>query len=259
MKSVEQLPSANSLQGKQGDGESPATHPGSRRWGRDIALGLLAAYALTALVIAWSRWGKFDPAMGSQARERVGISLSPTEHPWYYPMLLLHIVGASVALATCVFQIWPWLRRTHPRVHRYVGRVYVFAGVVPGAIFALVVQAFWPFSVVTAFSQVVMALLWLSVTLYGFVLRRQGRIADHRRWMFRSFALTCTVLVELTINPIVELIINTQLHTRLASSLDIFMQVKDTNENWLGLTICLVAVEWKLERERIRGIEPVLR
>ncbi len=251
MKSVEQWSPADALQ----DGE----RRGRRSWGRNVALGLLALFALTALAITWSHWGKFDPGAGSQERERVGLSLSPAEHPWYYPMLLLHIVGASVALATCMFQIWPWLRRVHPRVHRYVGRVYVFAGVYPGAVFAIVVQVFWPFSAATVLSQVVPAALWVAVTTYGVVLRRQGRIAEHRRWMLRSFALTVTALAVLVIDPLVDLVIGTQLHTRLVGSMDIFLQVKDANENWLGLVICLVAVEWKLELDRLRGTKAALR
>jgi len=29
-----------------------------------------------------------------------------------------HILFGSVALVTACLQIWPWLRRTHPTVHR---------------------------------------------------------------------------------------------------------------------------------------------
>lgn len=220
-----------------------------RRW-RNFAIGFLAFYIVLNLTTAWLRWGRLDPNMGSQARGAAGIQLSPAEHPWYFPMLGLHVFCSSIALALCALQIWPGLRDRHPKLHRVTGRIYIFAGVLPAAFFALVVEVYWPFSVATMLSQVALALLWAGVTIYGYVLRRRGEVAEHRRWMLRSFALTCVVLVEVTIDLPVQMIIATELHTRLMSNLDIYFQLKDSNENWLGLFIVLIAVEGFLERER---------
>ncbi|MGW4393674.1 DUF2306 domain-containing protein [Amycolatopsis nivea] len=231
-------------------GEPHTTSPGGRRRvkGRHVAIVLLALYVVAALVVAWQRWGQLDPDVSSQAREIADIRLDPGQHPWYYPMLLLHVTFSSIALATAVLQIWPWFRRTHPKAHRIVGRVYAFGGVYPAVAFAFVVQGFWAFSVPTAISQVVPLLLWLGTTTYGIVLRRRGRIEDHRRYMLRSFALTCLVLMELTIDLPVQLLIGIQFHSRLHSSMDIYMQLKDTTENWLGLVLMFVVVELWLER-----------
>jgi uncharacterized membrane protein len=225
-----------------------------RRWGRTVLMVLLALYVLAALAIAWSRWGLLDPQVSSQAREIADIVLPPDEHPWYYPMLWLHVFTSSVALTASVFQIWPWLRRTHPAVHRNVGRIYVFAGVFPSVITALIVQAFWAFSMPTAISQIVPLVLWFAVTAYGLVLRRRGWISEHRRWMLRSFALTALVLMELTIDPFVQLLIATQFESRLHGSMDIYMQMKDTTENWLGLVLTILIVEGRLEYERRRDM-----
>lgn len=229
-----------------------AVHRKPRGRGSTIALVVLAVCVVIALYIAWERWGRLDPDLGSQAREIAHIKLSPAEHPWYFPMLFLHILAASVALATSVFQVWPWLRRRFPQVHRNVGRVYIFGGVYPAVFFGLVVQVFWAFSVPTAISQIVPLALWTAVTTCGLVQRRRGRIVEHRRWMLRSFALTALVLIELAIDPFVQLLVRTELHTRLGGNMDIYMQMKDTTENWLGLTIAIISVEWWLERERHR-------
>lgn len=229
---------------------SPTTTPGGegrRIKGRHVAIVLLALYVIAALVIAWQRWGQFNPNVSSQAREIAHIQLDPEQHPWYFPMLLLHVTFSSIALATAVLQIWPWFRRTHPRGHRIVGRVYAYGGVFPAVFFAFVVQAFWAFSVPTAISQVVPLLLWLGTTTYGIMMRRRGRYEVHRRYMLRSFALTSLVLIELTIDLPVQLLIGVQFHSRLHSSMDIYMQVKDTTENWLGLVLLFVIVTLWLE------------
>lgn len=220
-----------------------------RRW-RNLAIGFLTCYIILNLTTAWLRWGRLDPNMGSRARNLAGIQLSASEHPWYFPMLWGHVFCSSIALALVLFQVWPGLRQRHPKMHRVTGRIYIFAGVLPAAIFSLIVEVYWPFSVATMISQVTLALLWGGCTLYGYALRRRGEVEEHRRWMLRSFALTCVVLVEVTIDLPVQLIIATELHTRLHGNLDIYFQLKDSNENWLGMFIVLLAVEGFLEWER---------
>jgi uncharacterized membrane protein YozB (DUF420 family) len=232
------------------DPETVAARGRRRRRLRNFAFGFLTFYILLNLTTAWMRWGRFDPEMGSQARDKAGIQLPPSEHPFYFPMLAAHVFFSSVALALVAVQIWPGLRDRFPKLHRVSGRIYIFGGVLPAALAALMVEVYWPFSVATMLSQVALALLWAGCTTYGYILRRRGEVAEHRRWMLRSAALTCIVLVEVTIDLPVQLIIATELHTRLMSNMDIYFQIKDSNENWLGLLIVILAVEGFLESER---------
>jgi uncharacterized membrane protein len=240
--------------GATNGGTDLVSRPKHRHLAGYIALGILAVYASWAVAVVWQRWGQLNPNQGSQAREYANIVLSPSQHPWYFPMLAGHVLTASVALVTCIFQIWPWLRVNHPSLHRYIGRVNIFVGVFPAVVFGLIVEVFWPFSVATMLSQVFVLALWGFVTAMGLRMGRKGLTEEHRRWMLRSFALTCSVLVEVSIDPALEVIIGTEFHSRLMSSKDIFMQLKDSNENWLGLFIIILCVEGFLERERFRRI-----
>jgi len=43
--------------------------------------------------------------------------------------------------------VWPWFRSTNPVAHRRIGRVYVFAGVLPAGLFGLVIGAASSFGV----------------------------------------------------------------------------------------------------------------
>jgi uncharacterized membrane protein YozB (DUF420 family) len=49
----------------------------------------------------------------------------PATFPLHYPLLVGHVMFASVAMVTAVAQIWPGLRARRPALHRRVGRVYV--------------------------------------------------------------------------------------------------------------------------------------
>jgi hypothetical protein len=55
----------------------------------------------------------------------------PAGLPLHYPLLVAHVMFGSVAMLTCVFQVWPSFRRRHPEAHRTLGRIYVFCGVLP--------------------------------------------------------------------------------------------------------------------------------
>lgn len=55
----------------------------------------------------------------------------PATFAWHYPLLVAHVMFASVAILAAVAQIWPGLRVRHPVLHRRVGRVYVGAAIPP--------------------------------------------------------------------------------------------------------------------------------
>ncbi len=242
------------LNGGQNGTAGLVPRPKRRHLGRNFALIFLALYAGLNLAIVMQRWGQLNPNLGSQARAYAHIQLSPSQHPWFFPMLALHVLGGAVALATCVLQIWPWLRENHPSIHRRVGSVYIYGGVFTSVVFGLIVEMFWPFSVATMLSQVVVLVLWGFVTVMGLRSGRQGLREEHRRWMLRSFALTVSVLVEVSIDGPLQLLIRTEFHSRLLSNIDAYIQLKDSNENWLGLIIVLLCVEGLLERERYRRV-----
>jgi uncharacterized membrane protein YozB (DUF420 family) len=82
------------------------------------------------------------------------------------------------------------LRDHYPAIHRWIGRVYVFAGVLPTALLALAIT---PYSAGPP-GNAAAALLWLFTTLMGYRMIRRRRIADHRRWMYYSFALSLQIV-----------------------------------------------------------------
>jgi uncharacterized membrane protein len=99
-------------------------------------------------------------------------------------VLGLHIAGALVALAA-----GPWQFMKKRRVHRIVGRAYV-AGVAVGGVGGLALATTAHGGLVASLGFAGLAIAWLATTATGLVMIRTGRIAEHRRWMVRSFALT---------------------------------------------------------------------
>jgi hypothetical protein len=204
--------------------------PAVRRPTRRPWLILLAGVVVGFLIYSLPPYVSLDPA---QAR-----TILDEGFAWHYPLLVVHITAGSIAMVTVCLQVWPWLRRTYPAVHRTSGRIYVFAGALPASLVSLIIL---PFTAVPvgAVGAAITAVLWFGTTVTGYVRIRQRRYLEHRRWMIYSFALAISIiwgrivgvgLVELTagwnIDPVV--------YAELAG--------------WLGTVINLFVAQWWLER-----------
>jgi len=103
--------------------------------------------------------------------------------------LILHVSAAPIALATGVLQFLPGLRARRPGLHRWTGRVYAFAVLIAGGA-GLLLAIGAEGGRVAGLGFGLLAVVWLAVTGQAVRLAMARRIALHRRWMIRSFALT---------------------------------------------------------------------
>jgi uncharacterized membrane protein len=99
-----------------------------------------------------------------------------------YPTIVaVHVVLGGFYLTLAPFQFVRRIRSRHLAYHRRVGRLLVAIGVVVG-VTALFMGLVIPF-----------CSLFLAALLKGFVHVRAGRVALHREWMIRAFAIALAV------------------------------------------------------------------
>ncbi|MDT7581746.1 MAG: hypothetical protein QOK35_3010 [Pseudonocardiales bacterium] len=167
---------------------SPTTSPAVPRPRIGRAVPVLLVVVALFLALELPAYVGFDPA-ASRVPARPDL-------PLHYPLLVAHILFGSVALITACLQVWPWLRRAHPVVHRWSGRVYLFGGVFPGGLAVLAVAPVSSTGPVSAVGNTALAVLWLATAVAGFRAARARRYGDHRRWMLRSVALTFSIVAN---------------------------------------------------------------
>ncbi|MEJ3655881.1 DUF2306 domain-containing protein [Actinomycetes bacterium KLBMP 9759] len=175
---------------------------------------------------------------------------APPEHPWYYPALVGHVLFGSVAMVACCLQVWPWLRRRHPEVHRTIGRIYVFGGVLPGGLFGLSIGIVSPAGPTLQVSSVLLACLWLGCTYLGYRNARRRRFVAHRRWMIRSFALTMSIITNRITGILWIIALLPELGTTYAGSMDGLIRTAASVAAWTGWMGSLLVAEWWLHRGR---------
>lgn len=110
-------------------------------------------------------------------------------------LILLHVAGGTVALATGPFLLWSGMAGWRRNVHRWVGRTYLAVGALgvgAGGVLA-VVGGHPPFGLsVLVFT---LAVVWFVVAFFAYRAIRNRRIAVHREWVIRSYVLTVTFVI----------------------------------------------------------------
>jgi len=181
----------------------------------------------------------------------IGVRLLPGNR-YHYPLLLVHVLSATAAMVTGCLQMWGWLRRNRPHVHRMAGRVYVPAALLasPSA-FVLVLVAqhrdgsrIGTYLSSFAVGSLVWAVLWFGVTLRGYLLARQHRWVEHRRMMIYSFALTLAIMEG---RPLITLAAN---NTISNFNLVAFFELM----GWLPWVTHLLVAQWWLNRTARRPL-----
>jgi uncharacterized membrane protein YozB (DUF420 family) len=151
-------------------------------WGFLILLGLL-------LTLNTLTYLNFDPSYGflklKQQAVAGGIYL-----PFYY----CHVFVGGLILTVGFLQVWPWFRLRWNQWHRRLGYFYVMGILFFAAPGGLVMSFFigrgsW---VLTSF--LLQCALWFYFTATAFQKIKQGDVAAHERWMWRSFALTLAAI-----------------------------------------------------------------
>ena len=145
------------------------------RWTLAVAVGFLALVGVTASATHYL-----------QEPYNSGFLQYPT-------IVALHVVLGGVYLTLAPFQFVKRIRSRHLAYHRWAGRVLVSIGVVVGvtALFMGLVIPFsgWAERVIIG----VFGGLFLLALGKGFVHVRAGRVASHREWMIRAFAIALSI------------------------------------------------------------------
>jgi hypothetical protein len=225
--------------------DGPPAARGRPGWLSQYWVALLAVYS-----VGFAVWGAYRYVAFNSALAR---NVPRSDVVFHYPLFATHVLFGAVAMSLGWLQVWPWLRNNHRRVHRFVGRTYLFAGVFPAGLLAL------PVAVLTTSGQAVraalftLAVLWLSVSVAGLRAAMRHKYDLHRRWMLRSVALTTSIItLRLVYYSFHYLTTSTLGDTYLAQPRLVVTEAYST-AIWLSIAAHLLFVEWYLLRPKRRA------
>jgi hypothetical protein len=149
------------------------------QWGMGfmvVSSMMVAVYSLRFAGAPFGHWGLIDQGI------RDVINHVPVR-------ALTHMLVAPLALLLGGLQFLPGLRARHPKVHRYVGRIYVASCVIAGS-GALATAPHASGGPIAGLGFGILAVLWIGTTLGGWWAAVRRKFEVHRLFMRLSYALT---------------------------------------------------------------------
>jgi uncharacterized membrane protein len=175
-------------------------------------------------------------------------SLKEMQNHHLFPRQLnIHAVAGSTALLVGPWQLSDSLRAMYPRVHRWLGRIYIAAALV-----AWLLAVFLMPTVTTglpaASAFFLAGVCWIGFAALGLLAIRRRDMKAHRRWMLRSYAMAFTAAtVHLYFHPL--------------TALGISFEYKYPVSLWLSFLTNLLIMEavlrWPGLQAKIRRAAPV--
>ena len=150
----------------------------------------------------------------------------------------IHVFTSMFALVAGFTQFAPQLTRRFPKVHRWMGRLYVLNVIfITGP--AGLIMAFYAnggISSKIAFS--VLATSWITTTALGWRKAILRQWVTHREWMLRSYALTLSAITLRVWKYLLVLCFEPR-------PMDLYRLVA-----WLGFIPNILLIEWWIRRTR---------
>ncbi|MBF8185024.1 DUF2306 domain-containing protein [Nonomuraea sp. K274] len=165
-------------------------------------------------------------------------------HFW---LVAAHISFGSIALMACCVQVWPWFRGRFPAVHRWIGRIYVFAGVLPAGLLGVLVSVLHSQGVAAQLGNLLLSLLWLYTSWAGYRAARERRFAEHRKWMVRAFMLCFSIVVNRLWVLVTLGLAMPQLESTYKGDEIAMVQSATSAAVWLSWVVNLLIAEWWLQ------------
>jgi uncharacterized membrane protein len=149
-------------------------------------------------------------------------------------LTMLHITPGLAFILLAPLQFVRRLRNRKPKLHRWMGRVVLICGIIIGSSALVMSPQMAIGGPNESAATMLFAIIFLVSLVKAFLHIRNGRVALHREWMIRAFAVGFAVA---TVRPIVGIFFATSRLTHLTPR-DFF-----GTAFWLGFTIQLMVAE----------------
>lgn len=147
-----------------------------------------------------------------------------------------HVFTAVIPLMAGLTQFSPQILSTNKKLHRIIGKIYVlvilFINVPTGFILAIYANGLLPGKL--AF--LTLDILWFYFTLKAWLEIRKGNITAHKKFIYRSYALTFSAITLRTWKLVLPVILSMDPLT--------LYQV----DAWLGFIPNLLVAEWFIRK-----------
>lgn len=112
---------------------------------------------------------------------------------WRYAFYA-HILTSLFVLLAGAVQFWEYFLQHFKKLHRFIGKIYVFIILLVSGPGALVMSFYANGNIISRSSFVLLSVLWMVFTALAFYFALKRNFVQHRKFMIRSYALTLSAI-----------------------------------------------------------------
>ena len=148
------------------------------------------------------------------------------------PTFYLHVISGMIVILIGPIQFIPKLRNRFISLHKKLGKIYAYAVLGIAAPTGLIMAFYAEGGIWSTIAFLVMSCLWILTTLMAIIKVKNKDIIAHKKWMYRSYALSFAAVTLRMLVPLMS----------FTNQFDYEFIVVSTA--WLSWIINLIAVEF---------------
>lgn len=117
---------------------------------------------------------------------------------WYLFTFRTHVILGLITISVGPIQFLDKLRVKYTLLHKALGYVYTFS-IIFSSLAGLIIAPFAMGGWVTSVGFAILSILWFSTTIIGIRYIILGKVTQHKKWMFFSYALTFAAITQRTL------------------------------------------------------------
>ena len=210
-----------------------ATRAGIKLFLKDALIYLLLSVGIFGMLLAIAQYATLRTDVGFLRFKQAYLPIRIWRIAFY-----THVFSSSLTLIAGLTQFSADILHRYPKLHRIMGRIYAYdillVNFPAGMIMAVYANGLLP----SKLAFVILDCFWFWFTLRGVIAVRRGDIKAHRRFMIRSYALTCSAITLRMWKIILS-------HAFIIDPLTLYMI-----DAWMGFVPNWLFAEWLLQRWR---------
>lgn len=157
----------------------------------------------------------------------------------YLPIFYIHVYSAIFVLFAGFTQFNSKIQSAYKNIHRVLGYFYVGVVLLLAAPSGIFIGCFANGGIISKISFVLLGILWFYFTLKAIILILKRDVVNHKKYMWRSFALTCSAITLRLWKVILVYLFH-------PAPMDVYQIIA-----WLGWIPNLLIAEWLIKRKII--------
>ncbi|MCW3083312.1 MAG: hypothetical protein JWP12_678 [Bacteroidetes bacterium] len=179
-----------------------------------------------------SRYDTFDDHAGFLSVKQEYIHITVWKIAFY-----IHVFSSIFTLLAGFTQFSTYLQTHYRKLHRLIGKIYVLDILIINFPAALIMAYYANGFLPSKIAFFILDCLWFWFTLKAFTEARKGNISSHKKYMIRSYALTCSAIALRTWKLILS-------HTFTIDPVSLYMI-----DAWLGFVPNLLLAEYIIRKK----------